>query len=254
MKREFSKPDWAQLLIEAVSVPGAFLQAYAAFHDFSTRNQLLARWQCRMRELPIGPLCSFNSWREKGRRVKRGEKAIFLCMPLTRKTQNPETGENEFHQWFDFKPHWFVLAQTEGEELPAMPTPGFDRQKALQELGITETPFASLDGNMQGYAFKQAIAINPLAALPHKTTFHEIAHILLGHTAELEQADGPQTPKSLREVEAECVALICCESLQLPGAEFSRDYIQGWLDGGEIPAASASKIFTVADRILKAGA
>jgi hypothetical protein len=61
--------------------------------------------------------------------------------------------------------------------------------------------------------------------MPAKTLFHELAHVVLGHTAEASMNDGSErTPRSLREVEAECVALLCCESLSLPGAEFSRGY------------------------------
>lgn len=253
MKREFTKPDWSQLLIDAVNVPGAFLSAYIAFHQFSTRNQVLARWQCLLNGLQIGPLASYNAWKEKGRQVKRGEKAIFLCMPLSRKKTNESTGEDEFFQFFDFKPHWFVYAQTEGEPLPETTTPDWNAEKALAGLEITAEPFQSLNGNTQGYAYERKIAINPMAALPHKTRFHEIAHVVLGHTSEGNLSDSDQTPKNLREVEAESVALICCESLGMPGTEFSRNYIQSWLQGGEIPAASASKIFTAADRILKAG-
>jgi hypothetical protein len=65
--------------------------------------------------------------------------------------------------------------------------------------------------------------------------------------------DSSATPRDLREVEAECVALICCSSLSLGGEEFSRGYIQHWLHGQTIPERSAQKIFKAADRILKAG-
>jgi hypothetical protein len=54
-------------------------------------------------------------------------------------------------------------------------------------------------------------------------------------------------------VEAEAVALLCCESLGLPGAEFSRGYIQSWGQGQAISERSAQRIFHAADRILKAG-
>jgi hypothetical protein len=60
-------------------------------------------------------------------------------------------------------------------------------------------------------------------------------------------------PRSLREAEAEAVAMLLCESLQLPGAEYSRGYIQNWLKGDVIPEKSAQKIFGAADRILRAG-
>ena len=66
-------------------------------------------------------------------------------------------------------------------------------------------------------------------------------------------ADGDDPPLDLCEVEAEAVALICCESLGLAGADYSRGYIQAWLRGGLIPERSAQRIFHAADRILKAG-
>jgi hypothetical protein len=106
-----------------------------------------------------------------------------------------------------------------------------------------------VDGNVQGYATTAAatVAVSPIAIMPAKALFHEIAHVLL-HPA------GDNTEKSLREVEAECVALICCESLGLPGAEFSRGYIQHCLSCDSIPEKSAQRIFHAADQILKAGA
>ena len=66
-------------------------------------------------------------------------------------------------------------------------------------------------------------------------------------------SDYEQTPPNLREVEAEAVALLVCESLGLGCAEYCRGYIQGWLEGDVIPEKSAQRIFGAADRILKAG-
>jgi len=65
--------------------------------------------------------------------------------------------------------------------------------------------------------------------------------------------DTARTPRNLREVEAESVALLCCEALNLDGATYCRGYIQNWLNGDSIPEASARKIFGSTERILKAG-
>ena len=89
--------------------------------------------------------------------------------------------------------------------------------------------------------------------MPDKTTFHELAHVVLGHTESATMNDGDTLPRSLKEAEAESVALICLESLSLPGAEYCRRYIQNWLSGAEIPERSAQRIFKAADSILKAG-
>jgi antirestriction protein ArdC len=96
--------------------------------------------------------------------------------------------------------------------------------------------------------------VSPIAVLPHKTLSHELAHVLLGHIAEGTQlVDDEGTPRSLREVEAECVALIYCESLGLDGAAECRGYIQHWLNGRTIPERSTDKIFKAADQIIKKG-
>ena len=85
-----------------------------------------------------------------------------------------------------------------------------------------------------------------------------MAHSIL-HSSEGDFADTETTPRSLREVEAESVALLCCESLGLEGATFCRGYIQNWISRGSgfdaeaIPEKSAQKIFRAADQIIRAG-
>ena len=98
-----------------------------------------------------------------------------------------------------------------------------------------------------------------MAQLKHKTLLHELGHIVLGHCEEGDFLDGEMTPRNLREVEAEAVALLCCEALNLEGAAFCRGYIQNWLcpavgyNGDAIPEKSVQKIFRAADQILRAG-
>ena len=120
--------------------------------------------------------------------------------------------------------------------------------------GVYEVEFDLTNGNVLGFARDRSIAVSPLSPMPHKTRFHEIAHVLLGHTAEGVHADSELTPRTLRECEAEAVALICCAALELPGVEHARGYIQSWWGtGNEIPERSAQRILKTADQILKAG-
>ena len=252
-----SATSFAELLQQAVSEPGSISRAYSEFHAYSFGNQLLAWAQCLQREIPAGPMATYPRWKELGRHVKKGEKAITLCQPVTIKCksdqENPSDDPEVFTR-FVYRNNWFVLAQTEGQELPPTTIPTWDSGQALAALDIQEIPFDLLDGNCQGYARERSIAINPVNPVPHKTRFHELAHILLGHTAEGAQQDGEQTPRNLRECEAEAVALLCCAALELPGVELSRGYIQHWWgEGNPIPERSAQKILKAADQILKAG-
>ena len=75
--------SWAALLDEAVKKPGFIHEAYRRFHNYSLGNQLLALFQCIMRGIQPGPLATFPKWKELGRFVRKGQKALTLCMPLT---------------------------------------------------------------------------------------------------------------------------------------------------------------------------
>ncbi len=249
---------FADLLREVVSRPGIISEAYRAFHTYSLGNQILAATQLMERDLPIAPIASFNTWKSKGRMVRKGQKAIRLFMPLTlsRKDRDEATGiEQEIQfQSFMLRPNWFSLDQTEGEIFNhEVKSPEWDSDLAMAAFGINEIPFEILDGNCQGYASQNKIAINPLAVLPHKTRFHEMAHIILGHTAETSMQDDERTPRNLREVEAESVAFILCSLMGLPGQEEARGYVQVWLGDGPITEKTARRIFSAADKLLKAG-
>ena len=258
-------PTWGELLYSAVHTPGKLLAAYTAFHNYSFGNALLALEQCISRKVEPGPLNSYRGWLALKRQVRKGEKGLCLCMPVTYKKrvtgkaasetiEGSEESQDEMRQRFVFRNYWFVLAQTEGETPYEQPIPGFDLDAALQTLNITRTPFDEINGNVQGFAHQREIAVSPIAELPLKTTLHEIAHVVLGHTTSQRFVDLEHMDRNIREVEAESVALICCESLGLPGAEAARGYIQHWLQGEkEIPNQSAARIFGAAHTILGAG-
>lgn len=258
-------PRWATLLEEAVMRPGLILEAYSRFHGYSFGNQCAALCQCLLRGIPPGPIGTVPKWNELGRSVRKGQRAIWLCMPVTvtkprdearsGKTPTTETGEpTRPRTIFVWKPRWFVLAQTDGADYDAAPfIPTWDKATALVALDVREVPFAHPDGNVQGYARARTVAVSPLAQLPAKTLFHELGHVLLGHVTE-DAADQASLPKTLTEAEAEAVALCCLEALGLPGADYARGYIQHWYGSGRpLPEASAARIFKAVDTILRAG-
>lgn len=255
--------EFATILQEALTRPGLMNEAYRAFHNFSLGNQILAAVQLYGRGLSLSPIASFNTWKENGRFVRKGQRAISLLMPVPvkRREKNDqadsaaeETIEGGSFSVFMLRANWFSLEQTEGADfVPEIVTPTWDPAVALAALGITEEPFDSVRGNVLGYARGKTIAINPLNPLKHKTRFHELAHVVLGHTTNTTLDEPVDTPRDIREAEAEGVAYILCSLLDLPGQAESRHYIQGWLDGSKLPEKSAKKIFGAADRIMKSG-
>ena len=135
--------------------------------------------QCRARDIPVGPISTYRGWQALGRQVRKGERALTLCMPVTyKKTVRGDDGKGteEARQRFIYRRNWFVVSQTDGDDVQAQPIPGWDLGAALTALNVERIPFEALDGNTQGYARGQAIAINPVATMREKTTLHELAH------------------------------------------------------------------------------
>src|SRR5438874_13292618 len=113
---------FAGLLESAVNDPGILSTAYHAFHAFSLGNMLLAYSQCLARGIQPGPMATFQRWHELGRHVRRGEKALVLCRPVTVKRQPTGEGDGDddaaAFTRFDYTPRRFVLAQTDGDPIP----------------------------------------------------------------------------------------------------------------------------------------
>src|SRR5689334_15037198 len=128
---------WTDLLNEAVTKPGLILKAYSAFHGYSIGNQIAALVQCQMRGLDPGPINTYQGWKKLNRQVQKGERAIWLCMPLTRKVANEDGDEQTVITNFVWKPNWFVISQTIGEEYVMPETPTWDKDRALAMLNIT---------------------------------------------------------------------------------------------------------------------
>lgn len=258
MKKNTNKIDYSVYLKDILEKPSFLSRAYSIFHNYSLLNQTLAYSQLMGRDdVEIGPIASYKKWQSLGRQVKKGAKAISLIMPvlIDKKDENGNKIGDEKMQIFLMRNNWFSISQTEGDDYQhEEKSPEWDKDKALEALGITEETFADVRGNVQGYATGESIAINPIAEYPHKTRFHEIAHVVLGHTKEHTLMDSETTPKDIREIEAESCSYILCQLLDLGGASESRGYIKSWLRGrNEIPSKSAQRIFGAVDKILKAG-
>ena len=149
--------DFRKLLEEAVIKPGIVMKAYSLFWNYSLGNQLLALIQAAERGIALGPIASYNKWRELGRQVRRGEKAIVLCRPVTVKRSSTEAGtdgeerdtEKTFTR-FVFRAYWFFLSQTEGQDYQAQAVPDWDRERAFSALEVSLIPFTMTNGNCQG--------------------------------------------------------------------------------------------------------
>lgn len=244
------KPDYEKLTQQALTEPGKLSDCYNKFWRYSFCNQSLAMMQLAQPE----PINTYNGWKKLNRQVKKGEKAIKLYMPVSIKDK--ETGEDKMI--FILRANWFGFSQTEGEgTAEALNAPEFNLARALEKLTITTEHYSVVDGNMQGYSkpLQKIIAVNPMAANPTKTTYHEIAHCLL-HGDQITMNDSLSLTADVKEVEAELTAYILGNVLGTADEQtntYSRGYIQAWLRSNTAELVRYSKVFSAVDKVLKAG-
>jgi hypothetical protein len=100
----------------------------------------------------------------------------------------------------------------------------WDLRTAAKTLDIDLVPFWGEPDEARGMSMGRKMAIRPGEPHPVFIALHEMAHIVLGHTAYLERF-GYITDNEMRlhEVEAHAVALTAAEDLNLvDGVEFQR--------------------------------
>lgn len=255
---------WLELLQHALNAPTTFNEAFRNFRNYSLQNCLLAMVQCMFRNIPIGAINTFKGWQRLGRNVRKDEKAIILLMPVNvkdkSKNDDKDAPGNATRKIFVPRKNWFVYAQTDGATVEDSANQiEWNEAKALSELGISEIPFALFEGNTLGFATGKSFAVSPLCDRRTAVTFHEVAHIVLGHTKDGETfIDDATLDNNLQEVEAESVAHLLMLLLNAYEPESkvitdSRGYIQSWLKSKRLPSSSVKHILSATNRILKAG-
>lgn len=256
-----AKLDWNELMQEALTAPGNLGQTYSRFHDYSITNEMLFFMQ-GIHE----PVASRSTWKTLGRTILNGHRPKKVIVPVLVNEpapkeegaeETPEAKKERIARLIGFKliHGVFSLSDTEGKDLPETPTPGWDLQKALDKFGIKEVPFESTSGNIQGYSRGLEFAINPVSVNRKKTVMHELAHILLGHTLP-HHYEEYQAHRGLQEFQAEATAYLVMNELQVMDdetASTSRAYIRHYLGAEQPPDQAIRQVFTVADRILRAG-
>lgn len=188
-----------------------FLTTMAKFHDYSIGNQILIMIQ----KPEATRVAGFNTWKDLGRWVKKGEKGISILapvMPPKGKATCPECGaevsrkarycpecghgletpsEIDFEQPRYFRVVYvFDINQTEGEELPEFEVPvltGEANEELFAMLLEIMKPCAinvsfetkpDMNPGIKGYYSPGEIWVKPDEPMAQqlKTLLHEIAH------------------------------------------------------------------------------
>lgn len=218
------------------------------FHSYSINNTILAWMQCPDFTL----LAGFKAWQKRGRQVRKGERAIRILAPMTRKIIDDDDEETVIIR--GFRPvSVFDVSQTEGDPVDvgcsdlisgnvdwetivkACPLPVH-----IKDLGLS-------NGNTNGKEINIAPKENTAAMCA--TLIHEWAHVALGHCKE--QGILYETDEiSAREIEAETAAYIVTTCLGLENNK-SRLYIANWGAEKEELKGLGKKIISVSEKIIR---
>ena len=221
-----------------------YLKVMSMFHDYSYCNSILIYAQCPHASYIAG----YKAWKILfHRHVIKGSKAIKIIAPLRIKLEKDvdmEDPNDEDRYIIRYKKvNVFDISQTEGQELPSIVSEiqGYHENarfllEAFQEL-VKEKSIQinfkdskedkRLCSGANGYANpnKNKIVIKRDMSINHqlKTMIHEYAHVLLHKSKD--------SSKEQKEIEAESVAFVVCNSFGLDTSEYSFGYITSWSQG-----------------------
>lgn len=234
----------------------AFLTTASRFRTYSVSNQLLI-WCQRPDATRVA---GFNTWKSLGRMVRKGEKALRILAPMTRKDDDGET------MVFGFKPVCvFDVDQTDGEPLAELPDAVLvegDRVDHLWHSLVAQVQAAGcqvvdddalLPDGANGVTAWDRRVVAVRSTLPGaqscKTLAHELAHVLLHAPDDVSRPARP----AVCEVEAESVAALVCSAHGLDSAGYSLPYVAAW-SGGDVEAvkATAGRVVACARAVLDA--
>ena len=238
-----------------------YLDAARTFHSYSFGNTLLI-----LSQMPdASRVAGFHTWRKLGRSVRKGEKALWILAPVTRRLRDAddETPEDEQapRRVVSFRAvPVFDISSTDGEALPHVATrlTGDDPSRSYDQLRdiardlryTVEEEYlpGERNGDCDFAARRIRIEVRNDERQMVKSLAHEIAHALLH--------DGFEGPRELAECEAESVAYIVCDGIGLDSGDYSFGYVAGWAGGGEEArnaiGASGGRIQQAAHHILDA--
>lgn len=249
-------PEWSQILEKALTTPGSIGKQYSRFYRYSLGNTVWLMFQ-----MEPEPVATYERWKAMGRQVKLGSKAKYILRPIMVKDRDGATDANGEPKKFRlFKPSKciFGLSETDGPPLPDQPeqVEDWNLGSARAALGVRLVEFDSTDGNVQGWSSMRngepVYAVNPIAEHPLKTALHELGHIMCGHFEEGERS----SHAGVAEFQAEATALLVAKELGVCSEQQeaeSRGYIQHHLQTSKPTESDIRKVFTAADKILKAG-
>lgn len=235
----------------------AMLQTASKFHKYSAGNVMLI-----MRQAPDATrVAGYRTWQSLGRQVRKGEHGIRVLAPCRYKTTDKETGDERMVVRGFTTATVFDIAQTDGDELPDMIRPellegqapegmwdALAKQVASAGFMLERGDCGSANGCTDFTSRTVKVRADVGMAQACKTLAHELAHITLGHGAQLVTGC-----RGVLEVEAESVAYIVAQAAGMATSTYSAPYVAHW-SGGDVTTVrkTAEHVVTAAAAILAA--
>lgn len=239
-----------------------FLRTMSKFHRYSVRNCILIS----MQKPDATHVAGFHAWQKNfHRHVKKGEKGIQILgyMPHKFKERVPKTDQHgkpiydasgkpiteEIEHIIPYYRPVYVydVSQTDGEPLPKLATElsGSVRQYTQLLTALrTVSPYPILFDDLSGYSAnchgycsfsEQQIVIreNMPQEQTIKTIIHEMAHAVV-HAPQLNLPPEQKLDRQSCEVQAESIAFIVCNFLNIDSSDYTFPYIASWSSGYEL--------------------
>lgn len=218
-----------------------YLDFVSQFHNYSFNNILLLKAQ----KSDITMIASFKKWNDLGRKIKKGEQALFVFAPTEVYKKDAEgnyikDNNGEFIKSIYFKlVPVFDISQTSGARLP-QPIYRLEENfkdplefkrifEAISKISNVPIRFEefSEESNLNGYYHheKKEIVIRKKMSeqMIVKTLLHELVHSRIHSLDE---------NRSQKEFEAESVAYIVANHFGIDTSNYTFGYLSSWTDEG----------------------
>lgn len=257
----------------------AWLRFASGFHRYSLNNTLLIWSQKPDASLIAG----YRTWQQKGRQVRRGESAVRILGPVTKRlplldetTGQPVTdpsGQPTLKtRVVGFAPvSVFDISQTDGPVLPEPVRPVLLAGQAPDGLWdalatfITDRGYQVSRGDCggaNGFTDFRDREVRVRAdvddAQAVRTLAHEAGHVLLHEPASDQNRTARPACAGVREVEAESVAFMVTHAHGLDAGQYTFAYVAGWAEAAattdrtvsEVIADTGARVMSAAHQLL----
>jgi len=240
-----------------------FLTTMSKFHNYSIGNQILIMLQ----KPEAVRVAGFNTWKDLGHWVRKGEKGIAILAPMMPPKQKPEKREQdevdaeteiESRPVFFKVVYVFDISQTEGEALPEFDVPAltgeaneglFERILAVTRVQGLDVSFDSRphqDHAIKGMYSGMSIWVRPeeSRAQQLKTLLHEVAHYYSENVFRIPRRDA--------ETIAESVAFTVGAHFGFDSGTRSFSYVALWAEDKKVLEANLAAIRKVSTKMFDA--